>query len=202
MVDMSRPEGTASSVPPDAELSRLAEAWRVKVDAVLGEPIGWADKGFEKASGEMGRWIGDAWRAELGADVAIVNGSGLRQNLPRGTITKAIVWSILPFDNRIVVVRLPGSALVENLRNKEAVAAGVARGPDGTFTLPGGQPIDPQHVYSLVTVDYLYLGGDHFTFKERAVSANETEIDWREPVIAWTKKQHTTKDAPLEGLLR
>ena len=47
----------------------------------------------------MGRWIAGALRSELGVDVAIVNRSGLRQNQPHGPITKASVWSILPFDN-------------------------------------------------------------------------------------------------------
>ena len=201
VVEMSRPEGP-STAPPDPELERASEAWKAKVDAALGEEIGWASSGFEKEAPEMGRWIAGAWRAELGTDVAIVNGSGLRQSLPKGPITKATVWSILPFDNRIMVVRLDGKALTENLGIKEAVAAGVTRGPGGTFTMAGGQAIDPARIYSVATIDFLYFGGDRFTFEKRAVSVEDKGIDWRELVIAWTRKQHTTKDAPLEARLR
>lgn len=201
VVEMSRPEG-ASTAPPDPEITRAAQAWKAKIDVALGEEIGWSATGFEKEAPEMGRWIAGAWRDELGTDVAIVNGSGLRQSLSKGPITKATVWSILPFDNRIMVVRLDGEALLENLRNEETVAAGVIRARDATFTLAAGQPIDPRRIYSVATIDYLYFGGDHFTFAKRAVSTETRGVDWREVVIAWTRKQHTTRDAPLEARLR
>ena len=203
LVEMSHPEGGASATPPDPEIARASTQWKAKVDEALGEQIGWASTGFEKASAEMGRWITGAWREELGTDVAIVNGTGLRQALPAGPITKASVWSILPFDNRIMVVRLDGKALEENLRNKQAVTAGVVRGADGTFTMADGKAIDPAKVYSVATIDFLYFGGDHFTFQKRAVAVEERGApDWRDVVIAWTRKQRTTKDAPLEARLR
>jgi 2',3'-cyclic-nucleotide 2'-phosphodiesterase (5'-nucleotidase family) len=201
VVEMSRPEGPATA-PPDPEIVRASAPWEKKVDAALGEEIGFAGAGFAKESPLMGRWIAGAWRAELGTDVAIVNGSGLRQALPAGPITKATVWSILPFDNRLMVVHLPGDALLESLHNKAAVADGVTRGPDGTFTMAGGAAIDPARSYSVAIVDFLYFGGDNFMFQKRATSVEDKGIDWREPVIAWTRKQRTTRDAPLEAVLK
>jgi 2',3'-cyclic-nucleotide 2'-phosphodiesterase (5'-nucleotidase family) len=200
VVEMSRPEGPATT-PPDAEIARAAEVWRAKVDAVLGEEIGFSTTGFAKESPLMGRWIAGAWREELGTDLAIVNGSGLRQALSPGPITKATLWSILPFDNRTMVVRVDGATLAENLRNKAAVVVGATRGPDGTFTFADGKAIDPARIYTVAMPDFLYLGGDHFTFEKRAASA-EDRGDWREMAIAWTRKQRTTKDAPLETRLR
>jgi 2',3'-cyclic-nucleotide 2'-phosphodiesterase (5'-nucleotidase family) len=197
-VDPSVVEVPRAGAAPDPEIARLAAGWKARVDAALGEEIGYSGAGFEKGSTEMGRWIAGAWREEMGTDVAIVNAHGIRQGVPRGPITKATVWSVLPFDNRIMIVRLKGSALLSNLRNKAAVVAGVARGPDGGFTLEGGRAIDPEAVYSVATVDFLYFGGDHFTFQKDAVVTVDTGTGWRDPVIAWTRKQRTTAAAPIE----
>jgi 2',3'-cyclic-nucleotide 2'-phosphodiesterase (5'-nucleotidase family) len=200
IVEMARPEGAPASAPPDPVIERAAEGWKAKVDAVLGEQIGWTDAGIEKGAPAMGRWIAGAIRAETGADIAIINASGLRQNLPPGPITKASIWSILPFDNRIMIVRLDGAGLIENLRKRGAVAVGVTRDEDGGFRLPDGRPIDPAGTYRVATLDFLYYGGDHFTFQKRALATDEGP-DWRDAVIAWTKKQGTTRDAPLEARL-
>ncbi|MFT3773742.1 MAG: bifunctional UDP-sugar hydrolase/5'-nucleotidase [Minicystis sp.] len=200
VVDMSRPEGSASSAPPDPVLAGAADQWKGKVDAILGEEIGFSANGIDKDSKDMGRWIAGAIRAETSADVAVVNASGLRQNLPRGPVTKASVWSILPFDNRVMIVKLAGDALLENLRVKGALAAGTTRADDGRITLADGRAIDPKGTYDVATLDFLYYGGDHFTFEARALATKEGG-DWRDLVIAWTKKQRTSKDAPLEANL-
>jgi 2',3'-cyclic-nucleotide 2'-phosphodiesterase (5'-nucleotidase family) len=199
VVSLSRPEGAPSSTPPDAPLARAAAVWKGKVDAALGEQIGWSEAGIERDAPEMGRWIAGALRAEAGAEIAVVNQSGLRQNLPRGPITKASVWSILPFDNRVVVLRIDGEGLAANLRNKEAVTAGIRRG-EGGFFLDGGRLLPLGEVRTVATLDFLFFGGDRFTFAERALSSEE-RADWRDLVIAWTKKQRTAPGAPLEARL-
>jgi 2',3'-cyclic-nucleotide 2'-phosphodiesterase (5'-nucleotidase family) len=151
----------------------------------------------------MGRWIAGAIRAETGADVAIVNATGLRQSLPRGPVTQASVWSILPFDNRVIVVRLDGDGLLANLRVRGAVSAGATRHDDGRVTLADGRSVDPRGLYAVATIDFLYFGGDHFTFQDRALSIDDgrSGADWRDVVINWTKKQRSAEDAPLETLL-
>jgi len=201
LVDVEHAEGAAPAAAPDAGIARAAQAWQAKLDAALGEPIGWTATGLDKESAEMGRWISGALREESGADVAIVNGSGIRQNLPRGAITKASVWSVLPFDNRVMVVRIKGSSLAYALHNREAVSAGVTRGPDGSYALAGGKSLDPEGVYAVATVDYLYFGGDHFTFQKDALGTEEKGVDWRDAVIAWTRKLQTTEAAPIEAKL-
>ena len=77
-------DGRLPACRPEASAS-----WKEKLDAALGEEIGWAGVEIDKESAEIGRWITGAWRAELGTDVAIVNRRGIRQGLPRGPVTKA-----------------------------------------------------------------------------------------------------------------
>jgi 5'-nucleotidase / UDP-sugar diphosphatase len=190
VVSMSRREDARATAEPDPVIAARAETWRAKVDAALGEEIGFSDAGIERDTPEMDRWIAGALRAETGADVAVVNAHGIRQSLPRGPITKAHVWSILPFDNRVVTFRIDGASLRKNLRRRGAVADGIAEGA-----------IEDGRTYTVTTLDFLYFGGDHFTWKKHAEGSVEG-ADWRELVIAWTRKQRSSTASPLEGILR
>jgi 2',3'-cyclic-nucleotide 2'-phosphodiesterase (5'-nucleotidase family) len=187
----------AAGGAPDAEIARAAAGWQEKIDRALGEEIGWAGADFDKGSAEIRRWITEAWRAEFSADVAIVNGRGIRQGLPHGPITLASVWSVLPFDNKIVMLTMPGSALAKTLAADDVVVGGVTRAPDGGFVI-GGAPLDPARTYSVATIDFLYYGG-HMGLTGAAVDKG---VDWRAPVIAWTRKQRSSKEAPLDKKLR
>jgi 2',3'-cyclic-nucleotide 2'-phosphodiesterase (5'-nucleotidase family) len=199
VVEVSRGDGEAGALAPDPEIARSAAAWKEKVDRALGEEIGFVGADLDKGSAEIGRWITGAWRAELGADVAIVNRHGIRQGLAKGPITKASVWSVLPFDNKIVLLRMKGAALARSLGEDDVVAGGVWHGANGAW-LVGGAPIDPERVYSVATIDFLYYGG-HMGLKS-ALDAVDKGVDWRDPIIAWTKKKGFTKDKPIELELR
>jgi 5'-nucleotidase / UDP-sugar diphosphatase len=195
LVEVTRREGDAA--PVDAELARSIAQWKVKLDAALGEPIGYAAMGFDKDSPEIARWITEAWRRELKVDVAIVNTGGIRQSLPKGAITKATLWSVLPFDNKLVVCELLGRDLVADLALEEAAYSGVVKVGEG-YRLANGAPLDMNRRYRVATVDFLYAGGANFPFQKQDPKPHETGLDWRAPIIAWMKAQKTSERTPLE----
>jgi 5'-nucleotidase/UDP-sugar diphosphatase len=190
------PDG-GPAVTPDPVIVAAAAGWKVRLDAALGEKIGYAAEVIDQRSAALSRWITDAWRIELGADVGLVNSGAIRQSLPRGPITKSILWSIMPFDNKVVVLRLRGKDLIDNLENKSSAASGVVKLADGRYRLEAGPAIDPDKIYSLATIDYLYFDGAGYHLHDRAVSVDPASHDWREPVIAWTRKQASSEAAPL-----
>lgn len=196
LVEVSHAEGDGKA-PVDAALASNIAGWKAKLDKALGEEIGYTATGFAKDSTEIIRWIAGAYRAELKTDVALINSGGIRQGLPRGPITKATLWSILPFDNKLVVCKLKGRDLLADLETEEAAYSGVEKTDKG-YRLEGGKAILPEATYSVVTIDFLYYGGSSFLFQKQDPSANETGIDWRAPVVAWMKQRKTTVDAPLE----
>jgi 5'-nucleotidase / UDP-sugar diphosphatase len=201
IVDVEHAEGAAPPHPPEPEVEQATARWKAEIDEVLGERIGYTSTGLEHRSKVMGRWIAEAWRQELGTDLAILNSGGLRQALPKGPITKASIYSVLPFDNRLMVCTLKGSDVLRNLKNEEAMVAGlVARGPN-LYVDGAGRPLDPEHRYSVATIDFLYYGGAGFTFEEEDPSPHETGMDWRTPVIEWTRRQSCSPTSPLERLL-
>jgi 2',3'-cyclic-nucleotide 2'-phosphodiesterase (5'-nucleotidase family) len=187
------------AIPPDHALQAMLTNDKAKMEAALGEEIGYTRTGLAKDSREIAQWIANAWREELKADVAVINTGGIRQGIPKGPITKAVLWGVMPFDNHIVVVKLKGKDLIADLGMDEMAAAGITA-TRGGFVLADGRTVDPERVYGVVTIDFLYLGGAHAPFATQDPSATDTDVDWRAPVIAWTKRV-TTAGFPIEAKL-
>jgi 5'-nucleotidase/UDP-sugar diphosphatase len=202
MIDVVHPAGGPAVPPPDPSLAADSAKWSEQVDTVLGEEIGYTESGLEQESPEIGQWIAQAWREQLAVDVAIVNSGGIRQSVPKGPIRMSTVYSVMPFDNRLVILEIKGSDLIQDLGNEEAVASGVTLGPKNRYLDGKKNPIDPQKTYRIATIDYLYFGGAGFAFQKQDPTPTGTGLDWRTPVIEWTRKQKTTAKGPLEKRIR
>lgn len=94
---------------------------------LLNEPVGHtsvplyttdpADKGRMVRSREcnLGDFIADAYRAVLGTDIALVNGGGIRADIPQGTISYRDIMNVVPFDNMCSVIEITGQQLADAL---------------------------------------------------------------------------------------
>jgi 2',3'-cyclic-nucleotide 2'-phosphodiesterase (5'-nucleotidase family) len=186
--------------PPEPKVSALLAGWQAKLNAALGERIGFSKAGIAQDSPEMSRWLTTALREQFKTDVALLNRRGVRQALPAGPITKATVWDLIPFENEVVVARVKGDALLAALENVEARAAGVKAKGD-TFVDAKGAPISADKTYTVATVDYLYLGGDGFKLLEADPAATQTKTSWQQALIDWTAAKKSDEKRPLETLL-
>ena len=63
----------------------------------------------------IGNFCADAYRAISGADVAFVNGGGIRADLPSGDITYADVLAVHPYGNSLCMVEATGQEIVDAL---------------------------------------------------------------------------------------
>ncbi len=63
----------------------------------------------------LGDLCADAYRAMSGADVAIVNGGGIRSNIPAGDITYGQIIKVHPFGNSMCVVETTGEEIYQAL---------------------------------------------------------------------------------------
>ena len=125
--------------------------------------------------------IADSLIALTGADVAIQNGGGVRASIEKGEITIKDIYTVLPFDNTVVVVEATGKTIWETLEHGvswyPSAGGGFLQvaGMEYTFDAskePGerivsvtvdGEPIKMDKVYTLAANDFLTGGGDKFT---------------------------------------
>jgi 5'-nucleotidase / UDP-sugar diphosphatase len=187
------------NVMADPVLTELVKVWKEKVDQALGVTIGHSKGGIGPESA-IGKMVARSWLSEMGSDVAIVNSGGIRQTIPAGPITRATIWGVLPFDNRLMKLSVLGEDLVKELENTKFIAAGAEKQANGKWFI-GDKPLDAKKHYSVLITDFMYTGGDGSLFGKYDPQGVGTGIQWRDPVIAWIEKQKTTSAKPLEEKL-
>jgi 5'-nucleotidase len=161
--------------------ARLGQA----LDVRIGEtrvPLDARNAALRTGETNVGNLVTDVMRTRLRADVAVVNGGGIRGNqvLPAGSLTRKDVNALLPFLNVLVMLEVPGKVLVDVLERSVAVYprefGGFLQVSGLTFVfdpnrpagqrvvrvLVGGQPLDPERHYTLATNSYTAAGGDGY----------------------------------------
>lgn len=63
----------------------------------------------------LGDLCGDAYRAMTKADIALVNGGGIRATIAKGDITLANIIKVHPWGNMLCMVRVPGQTVLDAL---------------------------------------------------------------------------------------
>ena len=63
----------------------------------------------------LGNFCSDALRVMTGADVAFVNGGGLRAPIEAGEVTFNDIFSVFPYNNQVVTVEITGQMLLDML---------------------------------------------------------------------------------------
>lgn len=179
-----------ATVEPDPESKALADSLAAQLDATLDVEIGVTETALDSRrnvvraeESAMGNLIADAMRAATGADVAIMNGGGIRadRTYDAGTkLTRRDILTELPFGNVTVVTELPGSQLLLALENGVSqVEKGAGRFPQVSgmsFTfdvsapagsrvsevMVGGAPLEADTLYKVAVNDYILGGGDGY----------------------------------------
>jgi len=82
----------------------------------------------------LGDLCADAYRTLLGADVAFVNGGGVRADIPAGDITQEQIITVHPFGNMACLVEVTGQQILDALE----LGASKAPGENGGFLQVSG----------------------------------------------------------------
>lgn len=109
----------------------------------------------------IGNFCADAYRWISGADIAFVNGGGIRADLPSGQITYADLIAVNPFGNTLCMAEVTGQAIADALEfscrftQKQSAEDGRATGEFGGFLQVSGLrfTIDTGISSSVVTDD-------------------------------------------------
>jgi 2',3'-cyclic-nucleotide 2'-phosphodiesterase (5'-nucleotidase family) len=161
--------------------SRLSEA----LDVRIGEtavPLDARNAALRTSETNAGNLITDVMRARLHADVAFMNGGGIRGNqlVPAGPLTRRDINALLPFLNVLVMLEVPGKVLLEALERSVSAYPRESGGflqvsglsfvfdparPPGQRVqrvVVGGEPLEPERRYKLATNSYTAGGGDGY----------------------------------------
>ncbi len=202
-----------ASVPSDPEIEKLIAPYSEKVRE-LSKVIGRLDGGLTKkgvGAGSLGNFVTDGIRAQakakLGKPVAlaVVNAGGLRKNeISAGELRASDIFELLPFENALVAVDVTGVQLAKLLQVATRDAQAGARIQfkwneqnraeflSGKLLDENGkeQEIDPQKIYTIVTIDYLLrLGGGAYAFLQEAKSKTPLNITMRDAMMNYVKSE-------------
>lgn len=102
----------------DAKLNEVVAS--SEVDLTINDPEATKDDGskvriIRRAETNLGDLCADAYRDQSGADVAFVNGGGIRVSIDAGEITLNEILKVHPFGNAMCVVEATGQQILDAL---------------------------------------------------------------------------------------
>ena len=157
----------ANTLAPAPDVEKLVAKWEKKVTEKVDTVIGEAKRDLARA--DLVAIIEKATLDQMHADFTSMNAGGVRDRLSRGPILERHIWNIIPFDNVIMVAKVPGSKVPEAMR-KSAV-------------------IDPAKEYTIALSDFLATNPVSLkTFGLLDVKFQATDQFLRDVVINWVKK--------------
>ena len=109
-------------------------------------------------------------------DVGVLNFGGIRADISEGNVLSGDIESMLPFKNYPVYVQLKGNdlqLLFEYMAETGMQIIGgaqvVIRGNKLESLTIGGEPVNPESLYGVATIDFLTDGGDGLHIAEKAI---------------------------------
>lgn len=217
---------TGPGLQPDRKVAREVEAARIRV-APIGAKV-YAEAAapivrLPARSGEsaMGNLVADAQRDAAGATLGFMNAGGLRSDLDAGPVTWEDLFSIQPFGNNVMRVRMTGAQvrkLLEQQWNPNDPPGRVdigrmlkvsgmryawdGRRPVGSrvldMSLDDGTPITDGASYTVAASDFIVNGGDFYTAFGEATERTVVGVDL-DALIRWVRSNGGGTRAAIEG---
>jgi len=187
--------------PADSSMWLMIQPYKDSLDVEMNVVVGISDVLLTKSQPEsdLGNWMCDMMLSVAQShydgqiDFTLMNYGGIRiPSLPMGNITRGRLIELMPFENRMGVVKLKGTELRE-LFNHMAAKGGwpvsgaryaIHHSAAENVTI-GGEPLLDDKEYTVATSDYLLQGGDNCTMLH-----SHPYVDLR----------ITVRDALMEGL--
>jgi 5'-nucleotidase/UDP-sugar diphosphatase len=218
-------------VVADPQIQGMVREYEQRLDRELGQPIGKSDTELDSRAetvrfreAALGNLVADAIRAATNADVAMINGGGLRGNkvYPAGSnITARDVFTELPFGNIVLVLDAKGSdikAMLEHGVSRAGLEFGGLPHISGMKVVfdaakPAGQRVesvligewalDPNRTYRLAVNDFLAGGGDGYAMLTglRRIVGENAGPNMTTVVIDYIKQRDTIAPT-VDGRLR
>ncbi len=196
------------AVAKDAKIQNIIDGWSEVMQERLGQVVGYSPVSWdgERESvrvqeTNLGNLVADMMRATVGADIALTNGGGIRASINPGDVSVEDIYSVLPFDNTLAVVKLQGMDIIDALEHSVRLLpeqnGGFLQVSGLTFeVIPeaivgarvinvkvNGAPISPAGFYHVATNDFLAAGGDGYDVLKNGTMIADTGIMLRDVMV-------------------
>lgn len=165
-------------------ISRLIQPYRDSLTTYMDVPLAYAEKPLskERPSGSLGNFFTDAMlqiarERDPNVMLFISNYGGLRVNRwAEGTIMVRQAYELMPFDNTLVLLDVPGTLLntwIQQMAKQggwpiagKCVQADTLKNQSALVSCSNGtiEPIIPEKTYRIATSDFIAKGGDRCDF--------------------------------------
>lgn len=157
------------SVRPDECLESRVRAIDEEIESRLGVRLTTLPQDRICTRRRTGELVAKAFREHYGTDIALVQSGGIRADLRSGDITLRDVYSILPYENRVIPVRLPGHSVRRLLEKAiidgdDVALSGVEidRSDQDPIIRVNGAPLEEDKEYTIALSEYVLSGGGGF----------------------------------------
>ena len=201
-------------MPSDKSIEAVIEPYKINLDKSMNEVLSYAVDTYSKSDGDYNTAIGNLMADavfELSApilksrtgyelDIVLLNHGGIRSILSKGEVTTKSAYSLMPFENSVVVVPLKGSVIMEMTTYLKAFKRAhpisgleLVLNSDNSYRkiLVGGKAVDPEKTYYVATNDYLYNGGDRMDFLKKSDTLYDMNYKIRNVLIDYFTKYDT-----------
>lgn len=163
----------------DSRFEQMLQPYKQSMDTAMNVVIGYSEVPMSKALPEctLGNFIADAQlvlakRNDPATQVSIMNYGGIRlPYISPGPLTKGKIYELMPFDNKLTIVELPGKVLKQFCDHIAAYGgwpvAGISfriKDKKAIDIRIGNEPVNDQLVYHTAVSDYIANGGDNCDF--------------------------------------
>ncbi len=208
----------------DSKMDALVQPYSNEMNGKMSEVIGQSADVLEVGvpQGKLGNWASDVVldyakaHFEFEVDFALLNNGGLRKSIPKGDITLANIYELMPFDNELVVLEIKGiyldslfsymaNLLISKYEERSVFPmSGIRMSIQKNrtyFAQLGEENMLPEKIYKVVTSDYLQGGGDNLSWLKRAEKVIQTGVQLRNVFIEAVKNAKTPIDSQIDGRL-
>ena len=193
--------------PDEIDISNQIQVYRDSINYKLDNVIGYSDNLYTKTdfnninfNSSLGNLVADIIFIQSDSvfkkqenkqiDFVLQNHGGIRSSLLEGDIKLTDIYKILPFENEIVILELPGETVKEmisflNQEKNPHPFSGMSIKKNKK--LIQNRIIDYNKKYYLATNDYLLNGGDNMFFLSKNTKVYRLGYSLRDAFIDYTK---------------
>ena len=179
--------------PRNADVEQAVAEMLERSEAEMSATIGTLATAFQRShvrleTSNVGNWLTDRMREQMGAHVAIQNRGGIRADLQPGPVTRRDAFEVLPFGNHLVLLEVSGAELQAvvaqsvgghahsglEFSGMEVTVRPLDEGLGEVLSITvGGKALDPDARITLATNNFLAGGGDDYFISEPKVLREE-----------------------------